>query len=434
MNYLQYHSEIRKTLVASLAGLMVLILLAISGCQTALQSFGAIPGAPTEAAAISAPVEPESQPVVTISEVQGKLVPRHSASLSLAEGARVNQVYVTEGQTVSAGDLLLQLDGYEQSQAQLINAQAEELIAQQALDELYRNSEIARAKAGIELAEAEKEHALAEDHYRSMSTPLSKMTIEAGRVNMLLAERQLKDKQDGLAKAQRIFNNKKHIIWRFINKRQFRLRITLIEQKVAEYERRYQDAKENYEDLLAFPDPIDLELAKARFERANSRLDEAKRNLNDLSQGPDPDDLKSAQSRLKSAQANLEAAKVALESTQLVAPIDGEVVDLQADQGEWLSPGMPAVVIADLSEWQVESDEVGESIAPNVSPGQAVRLQVPAFPDLSLDGHVESLSQGYSEEDGDIFYTIKIIPMQSDPRLRWGMTVNIDLPQSSSAN
>ncbi len=42
---------------------------------------------------------------------------------------------------------------------------------------------------------------------------------------------------------------------------------------------------------------------------------------------------------------------------------------------------------------------------------------------------IESLSQDYREEDGDIYYTIKIIPSQTDPRLRWGMTVDIELPQ-----
>lgn len=405
-----------------LVSLLVVFWSSLAGCQ------------PVQEASASTPAELVATAGSAESRVQGKLVPRHSASLSLAEGARVKKVLVTEGEQVSAGDVLVQLDGYEQLQAEVASAEVEELAARQAIDELYKNLEVARAQAQIEIAQAEKEQAFAEDHYNTLARPLPQMTIDAGRSNLLLAERQLKQVQDDLAKAQRIFDNKKHIIWRFINKRQFKLRLTLLEQKVAGYERRYEDALDKYEDLLAYPDKIDLALAEARLGRANSRLAEAQRSLDELSNGPDPDAIDVAHARLRTAVANLEAAQVGLSSAQLVAPINGVVVDLPASQGEWIAPGIPVVVLADLSEWQVESDELAESLAPTVYPGQPVSLSVDAFPELALDGRVESLSQGYREEDGDIFYTIKIIPSQTDPRLRWGMSVDIEIPQNGEAN
>lgn len=404
-----------------LVSLLVLVWLSLAGCQRVQEAAASAP------AVLVAATEPAA------TSVKGKLVPRHSASLSLAEGARVKQLLVTEGEQVAAGDVLLQLDGYEQLQAQVASAEVEELAARQAIDELYKNVEVARAQAQIEIAQAEKEQALAEDHFNTLSRPLPPMTIDAGRSNLLLAERQLKQVQDDQAKAQRIFDNKKHIIWRFINKRQFKLRLTLLEQKVAGYERRYQDAVDKYEDLLAYPDKIDLALADARLGRANSRLAEAQRSLDELSNGPDPDAIEVAQARLHTAVAKLEAAQVGLRSAQLVAPINGVVVDLPASQGEWIAPGIPVVVLADLSEWQVESDKLAESLAPTVYPGQPVSLSVDAFPELALDGRVESLSQVYREEDGDIYYTIKIIPSKTDPRLMWGMSVDIEIPQSGAA-
>jgi hypothetical protein len=48
-----------------------------------------------------------------------------------------------------------------------------------------------------------------------------------------------------------------------------------------------------------------------------------------------------------------------------------------------------------------------------------------ALPDLKLNGVVESISQLYEQKFGDITYTAKILMKDTDPRLRWGMTVSV---------
>jgi hypothetical protein len=46
-----------------------------------------------------------------------------------------------------------------------------------------------------------------------------------------------------------------------------------------------------------------------------------------------------------------------------------------------------------------------------------------ALPDLELTGTVESIDDFFEEKRGDVTYTARILLNESDPRLRWGMTV-----------
>jgi hypothetical protein len=61
---------------------------------------------------------------------------------------------------------------------------------------------------------------------------------------------------------------------------------------------------------------------------------------------------------------------------------------------------------------------------PRVSVGQTVTITPDALPELVLTGTVESISQIYEEKFGDITYTARIVLQDTDPRLRWGMTVS----------
>ncbi len=109
------HLKRQRAQMALIASLLVMLSFLLTGCRMAQ---GVTATQPAIKAAAAEPAAPS---------IQGKLMPRHSVSLSLAKGARVDQMFVKEGQPVSAGDVLVQLDGYEQSRARMIAAQAEEL-------------------------------------------------------------------------------------------------------------------------------------------------------------------------------------------------------------------------------------------------------------------------------------------------------------------
>jgi HlyD family secretion protein len=402
----------------ALTGLACLLL---AGCQAAPITQAATFTQAEVQVALAAQPEPDGF------EVKGKLVPRQHTTLALSEGVRAIQVLVEEGQQVKAGDVLIRLDGYEQVTASLAATELELVLARQAVDDLNREAELKLAETELSLAEAIYEQALAQDLFESISRPTPGSQIDQAYANLLLAEHQLTDARNDLEKAQRIFANKKHIIWRFINKHDFKLRITLLEQQVATQERRYQDASEKYSDLVAGKDPIDLALAETRLATANANLQRLQSERQELSNGPDPDALQAAEARLQAALAQLDADRIALSNTELLAPMDGTVIDLTARQGQWVPAGAPIAVLADLDEWVVETEDLDELLVAGISAGQPVRVQLDAIPELSLlDGQVETIDLLYTEDDEEIFYTVQVRLTEDDPRLRWGMTARLE--------
>ncbi len=120
---------------------------------------------------------------------------------------------------------------------------------------------------------------------------------------------------------------------------------------------------------------------------------------------------------------NLTAAKANLENLDLMATIDGTVVDLDLVVGQQVTPGQPVMRIADLSQLYVETDDLTEIEVVDVEVGQKVTVVADALPDVEMTGTVESINQVFEEKRGDITYTVRIALDDPDPRLRWGMTV-----------
>ena len=55
--------------------------------------------------------------------------------------------------------------------------------------------------------------------------------------------------------------------------------------------------------------------------------------------------------------------------------------------------------------------------------GQSVTMRPDSMPDLELSGTVTEISNAYTQQGGDILYTVRIRVDGSDPAIKWGMTV-----------
>jgi hypothetical protein len=54
-----------------------------------------------------------------------------------------------------------------------------------------------------------------------------------------------------------------------------------------------------------------------------------------------------------------------------------------------------------------------------------------ALPDLTLNGTITEISQAYVQQGGDILYTVRIALKDGDPRLKWGMTLEVTFPEAA---
>jgi HlyD family secretion protein len=160
--------------------------------------------------------------------------------------------------------------------------------------------------------------------------------------------------------------------------------------------------------------------AQANVQMMLAQRDAAQAQLDLLRAGPMPRRLEAAQARLAQAQA-------ALDDTVLVAPFDGTVTELHARAGEIAAPSATMVSVADLSRWQVETDDLKETSVVKVTPGAAVLIRADALPGVTLNGRVVALTPRSILKRGDVTYTARAELMESDPRLRWGMTMFIEI-------
>ena len=128
---------------------------------------------------------------------------------------------------------------------------------------------------------------------------------------------------------------------------------------------------------------------------------------------------------MQQAQVTIDSAKVALSQTELRAPFDGVVAQLNVKTGEPAPLNQPAVVLADLSGWQIETDDVTEIKVPDIKVGQPVTIKIDALPDATLRGEVSEISAVAQLKSGDVVYPVTIKVLENDPRLRWGMTVAV---------
>jgi HlyD family secretion protein len=64
----------------------------------------------------------------------------------------------------------------------------------------------------------------------------------------------------------------------------------------------------------------------------------------------------------------------------------------------------------------------------NIREGQDVTFTADALPGVTMQGVVTEVSQSSYTQNGDVIYTVKIKANEVDPRVRWGMTVEVTFP------
>ena len=135
--------------------------------------------------------------------------------------------------------------------------------------------------------------------------------------------------------------------------------------------------------------------------------------------------IAAAEGRIEAAQAAIAAAEAALDDLELVATINGTLVELNLIAGQRVSPSEPVARLADFSQWYVETDNLTEIEVVEIEIGQPALIFPDALPELELAGTVERISDVFEEKRGDVTYTARVRLSESDPRLRWGMTVMV---------
>lgn len=272
---------------------------------------------------------------------------------------RLSKVYINEGDTVKAGQLIAEIE----------NAEYRAALATATAELARRQAELAKAQAGarreeIDAAAAARSEALAAEH-------------QAG----------------------------------------------------AEYARRRTMAAQK---LIAAEA---LELARTQSEAATARRERADAELALLRAGTRAEDLAAATAAVEAARAERDRAQAFYDKSQIVSPVDGQVLKRDLREGETvvaLSP-LPLARVGDMSRLFVRAD-IDELDIGRVRDGQKAAITSDAFPGQSFTGEVVRVSRrmgrrnsisGDPAEKQDAKILEALIALDGTPPLPVGLRVDV---------
>ncbi len=158
-------------------------------------------------------------------------------------------------------------------------------------------------------------------------------------------------------------------------------------------------------------------IAQANNDSAQARLYKAKAAVS------------AARASIVAAQASAQVAQVALEQTVIRAPFDGVILTKNANVGDNITPFSSAadskgavVTLADMATLEVEAD-VSESNLSKISTGQAVEVQLDAFPELRIPGQVSRMVPTVDRSKATLL--VKVRFSELDPRVLPDMSAKV---------
>jgi len=198
---------------------------------------------------------------------------------------------------------------------------------------------------------------------------------------------------------------------------------------------------------------MDAISGQSRINSASQQITSARDNLAVQTQVK-PNALASGQAQVASAAAQAQAAQVSLNQTTLTAPTSGVVVSINGVPGETAgggtaqAPGSLApqpssgtgsgassgfMVIDDTSSY-VAVMPFAETDAARLATNQTAALTFDAIPNLTISGHVLSISPSATVVSNVVDYYVSFVLNRTDPRLREGMTANASVTVAQADN
>jgi HlyD family secretion protein len=331
-------------------------------------------------------------------------------------GGRVAKVEVTEGQAVSKGDSLIELEPFDllERRAEATGLRQQRVAAHDKLRAGFRTEEIAMAKANVDQMQAQlnklnagprpQEISVAEARLELANAELQRATTQYRRFEALLGK--------GAANREQFDETEKQ------------LKVTQAKMQVATEELGVLTEGSRKEDIAA----------------AKAALDEAVQAWKLQSTGYRSEEVTEAEAAVESAQARLDAIDRQLAELTIIAPVDGvvEAVDLQP--GDLVGPNAPAVSLVDTNCLWVRAYVPENRL--DLQLNQQVRITVDSYPNHDFSGRITFVARRAEFTPGNVqtpeerskqVFRIKVTLTSGLDVLRPGMAADVWLDEQRGA-
>jgi HlyD family secretion protein len=149
--------------------------------------------------------------------------------------------------------------------------------------------------------------------------------------------------------------------------------------------------------------------------------------------GSTPQAIQAQQAEVEQAEASVRNIQVSISETSLVAPISGVITVQNAKIGEIVSPGGTVFSIISDNNLEVDS-EIPEVDIGRVNVGDIVDMTIDALPGEQFIGKVFYIDPAQTIVQGVVDYLVKVSFDKSDPRIKSGLTVNLNIKTQTDNN
>jgi HlyD family secretion protein len=377
----------------------------------------------------------------------------NTLALSFDAAGKVTEVLVEPGDVVEAGQPLARLDD-RALQIALTNAQASLASAQarlkQAQEGNARPEDITGAQAALAQAQASYDKVAAGAEAGDVASAQAQVASAESAYSAALASAgttgsQLEASAAALAKAEVALQQAQ------VDYTDAMSKDTTDTSAQAAYQRAqidYQQAKANYDSLASTADSSansQVQSARAQLEQARASLasvtggataaelagaqasvDQARANLAKLTAPATETDLVIQQAAVTQAEQAVAQAQLNLEGATLVAPFGGVITEVNVVVGSQAGGAGAALSLMDTGTMHVDL-KLNENDVARVSLGLPVKLTVDSLSDWAAEGQVDYIAPSAETISGVVTYETRVTFTNDDPRLKVGMTANLDI-------
>ncbi len=305
----------------------------------------------------------------------GEITPATRLELGFQESGTLIELLVNVGSEVKAGQVIarLQTNNSEASIASSIaSAELSVLTAEQNLDQLYASWELTAALALQDIAVAENNVEITQIALNRSKLTANQLTIDTEYADLILA-------RNSLENAQKNFE-------RYADKPEDNLDRANAQTKLSTAQYNYDVAIANYNAAVGTADELDILLAEADLGVARANLAAAQQAWEEVKDAPNANEVSLAKAQLTHAEAQLALALEKQIFIDLVAPIGGTILSIDASVGENVSSGA-IITLADLQQPLLEIF-VDETDLDKVAVGYEAEIIFDALPNELYSGHV----------------------------------------------
>ena len=331
-------------------------------------------------------------------------------------GGRVMEVPVEEGDAITKGDVLVQLDDAE-ARALLAAAKAQ-IAAQEAflskLEAGATTEQLQQGEAAVAVTEAQLDMAL--KGARNEEIQAARAAVDAAAAQRTVTRKEFERIENLLAKE-------------VASQRQFDQAKAALDAAEAQY----RGAREQRDLVLS--GARDEEIAMARAAR-----DQAQAALAELKVGARREDIAAAYAAMEGALAERQRAQIGVDEMRIIAPQNGVVESLDVRPGDLVRPG-PVVRIVDPEDLEV-TIYVGAALLGQLSVGQEITFDADAFKTERFSGTIKRIaSEGEytprnlqtQEERVQQVFGVTLGLDTHGGKLRPGMTITAEFPRNAGA-